>query len=70
MQMKGPANMYVYNELAMKSVTMIKSRLNNKHLSICYHVVREEVTGGKVRIGLVPLSRNIAEFLTKVLYGS
>ena len=33
MQAKGPYNIYIDNELVVKSVTMPQSRINNKHLS-------------------------------------
>ena len=61
--------MYVDNELVFKSVTMHESSIKKKHLSICYHAVREAVASGKVQIGWVPTGRNLADWLTKVLDG-
>ena len=69
MQVKGPANMYLENELVVRGVTMPESRIKKKHLSICYHAFCESVAGCKVRICWLPTVRNIADFLTKVLDG-
>ena len=69
MRVEGTANMYVENELVVKSVTMNESRLKKKHLSICYHAVCAAVAGGKLWIVWVPTGRNIADLLTMVLEG-
>ena len=50
MRVEGPANMYVDNYLMVKSVTMPESRLNNKHLVICFHAVREEVATSRYEL--------------------
>ena len=50
MRVEGPANMYVDNYLMVKSVTMPEPRLNNKHLVICFHAVREEVATSRYEL--------------------
>mmetsp|Transcript_17179 Transcript_17179/g.37505 ORF Transcript_17179/g.37505 Transcript_17179/m.37505 type:complete len:85 (-) Transcript_17179:184-438(-) len=69
MNVEGPANFYVDNESVVKSVTMPDSRLKKKHLSICYHAVREAVAAGKIRVGWIASERNLSDILTKILPG-
>ena len=46
------------------------STLRKKSNSICYHAVRESVAIGELLMGNVPSKLNLADLLTKVLFGS
>ena len=69
MNVQGPANFYVDNESVVNSVTRPDSRLKKKHLSICYHSVREAVAAGKIRVSWIDSESNISDILTKILPG-
>ena len=40
-----------------------------KHIDIRYHLVREQVQQGNISIAKIPTKKNIADLLTKPLYG-
>ena len=65
----GPANVFVDNESVVKSATRPESQLKKKHLSICYHAVRETIAAGIARIGWVKSECNLSDILTKLLPG-
>ena len=65
----GPACMFVDNNSVVKSVTTPESKLKKKHLSICYHAVREAIAGGLMIVCWVASSDNLANLCTKILYG-
>jgi len=57
--------MVVDNESVVNSVSAPESRLKKKHLSICYHSVREAVAGGIVAVRLAKSECNLADICTK-----
>ena len=65
----GPS--YIYND--NMSVIYNSSRpepvLRKKSNSICYRAVHESVEIFESLVGHIPSKENIAEFLTKVMYG-
>mmetsp|Transcript_28745 Transcript_28745/g.63277 ORF Transcript_28745/g.63277 Transcript_28745/m.63277 type:complete len:102 (+) Transcript_28745:726-1031(+) len=46
-----------------------ESQLKKKHLSICYHAVRESIAAGWLRVGWVPSGSNLSDPLTKLMSG-
>ena len=66
----GPATAYVNNESVVKSSTRPESQLKKKHLSICYHAVRECIASGIVRVGWIESEANLSDLLTKLLPGT
>ena len=46
-----------------------ESTLKKKSNSICYHAIRESVAMGESMTAHVPTEYNLADLLTKVLYG-
>lgn len=63
--LEGPANVLVDNNSVVKSSTIPSSTLAKKHVSICYHFVREAVAAGYIRIAFIPSEENLADMLTK-----
>ena len=46
----SPSVMTVDNESVVKNLSVPESRLKKKHLSICYHAVREAVVAGVITV--------------------
>lgn len=65
----SPSIMVVDNESVVKSVSVPESRLKKKHLSICYHSVREAVAGGIIAVKWVKSEDNLADICTKIMSG-
>ena len=64
---EGPALVLNDNQSAVNNSSKLESTLNKKHSSIAYHLVRENVAAGVVKVGWVPTDSNIADPLTKRL---
>ena len=64
---KGPTNVYCDNKSVVCNATLAESTLKKKHLSVCYHKVRESYAKGAVRIAYEPTESNLADVCTKVL---
>lgn len=64
---KGPTNVYCDNKSVVCNATLAESTLKKKHLSVCYHKVRENYAKGAVRIAYEPTESNLADVCTKVL---
>ena len=64
---EGTTNVLVDNSAVVKNATVPTSTLQKKHVSICYHFVREAVAAGYIRIAFVPSEENLADMLTKPL---
>ena len=45
------------------------SVLRKKNHSVCYHSVYESITMGESLVGHIPSKENVADLMTKVLYG-
>jgi Reverse transcriptase (RNA-dependent DNA polymerase) len=65
----GPANIFCDNKSVVINSSVPESTLKKKHVSICYHRVREACAMGMVRIAHEGTHTNLADCLTKVLPG-
>jgi hypothetical protein len=65
----GPANVFCDNESVVKSSTRPESTLKKKHISICYHKVRESQAGGSTRVAWESGETNLSDILTKIVPG-
>ena len=63
----GPTNVYCDNQGVVKNTSIPESTLNKKHNSINYHVVREAVAAGILRVGKEDTAYNLADPLTKLM---
>ena len=63
----GPTNVYCDNQAVASNTTLVESTLKKKHLSVCYHKVRESYAKGTVLITYEPTESNLADVCTKVL---
>ena len=63
----GPTNVYCGNQGVVKNPSVPESTLNKKHNSINYHVVRESVVAGILRVGKENTVTNLADPLTKLV---
>jgi hypothetical protein len=63
----GPTNVYCDNQGVVKNTSVPESTLNKKHNSINYHVVREAVASGILRVGKEDTLTNLADPLTKLV---
>jgi hypothetical protein len=66
---EGPANVFCDNHGVVKNTSMPESTLTKKHNAINYHVVREAVAAGILRVGKEDGEMNLADLLTKVIVG-
>ena len=63
----GPANVHCDNNGVVQNMSMPESALSKKHNAINYHVIRESVAAGMLRIGKEDTETNIADAFTKLL---
>lgn len=66
---EGPTNVFVDNESMVTNSTVPHSTLKKKHVSICYHRVREACAMKMIRITYVNTKSNLADCLMKALGG-
>ena len=66
----GPANVFCDNEAVVKNTSIPESTIKKKHLSICYHVVREAAAANILRVAHEPSVTNLADVLTKIMGGT
>ena len=66
----GPSFVLGDNQSVIFNTSRPESTLKKKSNSICYHAVRESVAMGEMLTGHVPSKLNLADLLTKVLFGS
>eukprot|EP00804_Cyclotella_cryptica_P027065 CCRYP_013684-RA/>CCRYP_013684-RA protein AED:0.52 eAED:0.52 QI:0/-1/0/1/-1/1/1/0/78 len=59
--------MFCDNDGVLKNVSIPESTLNKKNNSINYHVVRESVAAGIMRVAKEDTETNLADGLTKLL---
>jgi hypothetical protein len=64
---EGPTNMFCDNEAVYKNASTPESQLRKKHHSISYHMSREAVASGAIRIAKEDTETNLADLFTKVL---
>ena len=65
----GPSYVYGDNMSVIHNTQHPESTLKKKSHSLCYHAVRESVAMGESLTGHIPTDRNVADLLTKALYG-
>ena len=65
--MHGPADVFADNEAVWKNTSRPESTLTKKHNSINYHICREAVAAGIMRVAKEPSESNYADALTKLL---
>ena len=65
--LEGPANVFCDNEAVVTSATRPESMLKKKHVSVCYHRVREGCASGMMRVAKEHTDTNLSDGLTKVL---
>ncbi len=65
----GPANVFCDNHGLVKNASIPELTLMRKHDAINYHVVREAVAAGILRVGKEDSKTNLADILTKVFVG-
>jgi hypothetical protein len=63
----GPANVFGDNEAVYKNTSNPDSTLSKKHNAINYHICREAVAAGIMRVGKEDTHSNIADAFTKLL---
>ena len=63
----GPANVHCDNNGVVQNMSIPESALSKKHNAINYHVIRESVAAGILRIGKEDTETNIADVFTKLL---
>ena len=65
----GPTYVYGDNMSVIHNTSKPQSQLKKKSNSICYHFVREAVAMRECLTSHIPTGRNVADLLTKVLFG-
>ena len=63
----GPVDIYVDNQAVVNNLRSPGGQLKKKHLSIAYHMIREYIALGLIRIRHNPGTDNIADPFTKAL---
>ena len=66
----GPSYIYGDNMSVINNTQRPESTLKKKNNSICYHAVRESVAMGESLTGHIRTEDNLADLLTKVMFGS
>ena len=63
----GSTNIYCDNEAVYKNVSIPESVLNKKHHSVSYHLCREAVASGMIRVAKEGTLTNLADIFTKLM---
>jgi hypothetical protein len=66
----GPSYIYGDNMSVIHNTQRPESTLKKKSNSICYHAVQESVAMGESLTGHIKTEHNLADLLTKVMFGS
>ncbi|KAL7528642.1 hypothetical protein ACHAWF_002638 [Thalassiosira exigua] len=64
--MVGPANVFCDNQGVVKNTSIPESTLSKKHNSVNYHIVREAVAAGILRVAKEDTVNNLSDALTKL----
>ena len=67
--MSGPSYIYGDNMSVIHNSSRPESVLRKKSYSVCYHAVHESVAMGESLVGHMFSKENVADLLTKLLYG-
>ena len=65
----GPANVFCDNNSVVTNSSYPESTLKKKHISICYHLVREACAAGQIRVTYEKSEFNLADVITKIMSG-
>ena len=65
----GPTKVLCDNKGVVDNGSKMESTLNKKHNSIAYHLTRWAVAAKEITIGWVESGQNLADGLTKRIYG-
>ncbi len=65
--LRGPSNVLGDNNSVVKNVSIPESTLSKKHNSINYHIIRESVAAGIIRVGKEDGKTNLANPFTKLM---
>ena len=63
----GPADLMCDNVGVVKNTSIPESTLSKRHNSINYHVIRESVAAGILRVGKENSESNLSDAFTKIL---
>ncbi len=63
----GPTNVFCDNNAVVQNVSIPESTLAKKHNAINYHIIREAVAAGIIRVGKEDTLTNIADVFTKLV---
>ncbi len=63
----GPSYVFCDNNAVVQNVSIPESTLNKKHNAINYHIIREAVAAGIIRVGKEDTLTNIADVFTKLV---
>ena len=63
----GPCSVFCDNMAVVKNTSIPESVLAKKHNAINYHIIREAVAAGIIRVGKEDTSTNIADIFTKLV---
>ena len=66
-ELEGPTDVWCDNEAVYKNMSRPESMLTKKHNSINYHICRESICAGIMRVGKEDTDTNIADAFTKLL---
>jgi hypothetical protein len=65
--LQGPSNVLGDKNSVVKNVSIPESTLSKKHNSINYHIIRESVAAGIIRVGKEDGKTNLADPFTKLM---
>ena len=65
--LNNETSVYCDNQAVVHNTTKVESTLKKKHLSVCYHFVRESCAKGAIRIAYESTTTNLADICTKIM---
>ena len=65
--LSGPTNVFCDNNGVVQNTSVPESTLSKKHNAINYHIIREAVAAGIIRVGKEDTATNIADVFTKLV---
>ena len=65
--LNNKTSVYCDNQAVVHNTTKVESTLKKKHLSVCYHFVRESCAKGAIRIAYESTATNLADICTKIM---
>ena len=65
----SPLNIFGDNMSVIHHTSKLDSVLRKKNYSVCHHAIHESVAIKESLVGHIPSAENVADLMTKVLYG-